>query len=52
VSYIGLDRLTFRFWLLGLAQAGAIWFRSCVPGLATAPLLFVAGILVLRELFR
>ena len=32
--------------------AGAIWFRSYVPGLATAPLLFVAGILVLRELFR
>ncbi|HEV8608523.1 MAG TPA: HXXEE domain-containing protein [Thermoanaerobaculia bacterium] len=31
--------------------AGAIWFRGYVPGVATAPLLFVAGVLVLRELF-
>jgi hypothetical protein len=31
--------------------AGAIWFRGYVPGVATAPLLFVTGVLVLRELF-
>jgi Protein of unknown function with HXXEE motif len=31
--------------------AGAIWFGSYVPGVATAPLLFVGGVLVLRELF-
>jgi hypothetical protein len=30
--------------------AGAIWFRGYVPGVATAPLLFVTGVLVLREL--
>jgi hypothetical protein len=30
--------------------AAAIWFRGYVPGVATAPLLFVAGVLVLREL--
>jgi hypothetical protein len=88
VSTLGLDRLTFRFWLLGLAQAahsleetrarlyeffwtatgrlheilpavtqighaaGAIWFRGYVPGVATAPLLFVTGVLLLRELSR
>jgi Protein of unknown function with HXXEE motif len=32
--------------------AGAIWFRGYVPGLATAPFLFVTGLLVLSELFR
>jgi hypothetical protein len=32
--------------------AGAIWFRGYVPGVATAPFLFVTGILVLRELAR
>jgi hypothetical protein len=32
--------------------AGAIWFRGYVPGVATAPLLFVAGVLVLKELWR
>jgi hypothetical protein len=32
--------------------AGAIWFRGYVPGVATAPFLFVTGILVLRELWR
>ena len=32
--------------------AGAIWFRGYVPGFATAPLLFVTGVLVLRELWR
>jgi hypothetical protein len=32
--------------------AGAIWFRDYVPGVATAPFLFVTGVLVLRELFR
>jgi hypothetical protein len=32
--------------------AGAIWFRGYVPGVATAPFLFVAGVLVLRELWR
>ena len=32
--------------------AGAIWFGRYVPGLATAPFLFVAGVLVLRELSR
>ena len=32
--------------------AGAIWFRGYVPGVATAPFLFVTGVLVLRELFR
>jgi hypothetical protein len=31
--------------------AGAIWFRGYVPGVATAPLLFVTGVLVLGELF-
>ncbi|HSD71491.1 MAG TPA: HXXEE domain-containing protein [Thermoanaerobaculia bacterium] len=31
--------------------AGAIWFRRYVPGVATAPFLFVAGVLVLKELF-
>jgi hypothetical protein len=30
---------------------GAIWFRGYVPGVATAPFLFVTGVLVLRELF-
>jgi hypothetical protein len=32
--------------------AGAIWFRGYVPGVATAPLLFVTGVLVVRELLR
>ena len=32
--------------------AGAIWFRGYVPGVATAPFLFVSGFLVLRELGR
>ena len=32
--------------------AGAVWFRGYVPGVATAPLLFVAGVSVLRELAR
>jgi hypothetical protein len=32
--------------------AGSIWFRRYVPGVATAPFLFVTGVLVLRELFR
>ena len=32
--------------------AGAIWFGGYVPGLATAPFLFVTGGLLLRELFR
>lgn len=32
--------------------AGAIWFRGYVPGVATAPFLFLMGVLVLRELFR
>ena len=32
--------------------AGAIWFRGYVPGLITAPFLFVTGVLVLRELWR
>lgn len=32
--------------------AGAIWFGRYVPGVATAPFLFVLGLLVLRELFR
>jgi hypothetical protein len=32
--------------------AGASWFRGYVPGVATAPFLFVTGILVLRELGR
>ncbi|HEV8231909.1 MAG TPA: HXXEE domain-containing protein, partial [Thermoanaerobaculia bacterium] len=32
--------------------AGAIWFRGYVPGVATAPLLFVSGVLVLKELWR
>jgi len=31
--------------------AAAVWFRGYVPGVATAPLLFVAGVLLLRELF-
>lgn len=31
--------------------AGAIWLRRYVPGVATAPFLFVAGVLVLKELF-
>lgn len=30
--------------------AGAIWFRGYVPGVATAPFLFVTGVLVLQEL--
>ncbi|HLN80387.1 MAG TPA: HXXEE domain-containing protein, partial [Thermoanaerobaculia bacterium] len=32
--------------------AGSIWFRGYVPGVVTAPFLFVMGVLVLRELFR
>jgi len=32
--------------------AGAIWFGRYVPGVATAPFLFVTGVLVLRELLR
>ena len=32
--------------------AGAVWFGRYVPGLATAPLLFGAGVLVLAELRR
>ena len=32
--------------------AGAIWFRGYVPGFATAPFLFVTGVLVLTELWR
>jgi Protein of unknown function with HXXEE motif len=32
--------------------AGAIWFGGYVPGVATAPFLFVAGVLVLKELFK
>jgi Protein of unknown function with HXXEE motif len=32
--------------------AGAFWFGRYVPGVATAPFLFVMGVLVLRELFR
>jgi hypothetical protein len=32
--------------------AGAIWFRGYVPGVATAPLLFVSGVLVVQELVR
>jgi hypothetical protein len=32
--------------------AGAIWFRGYVPGVATAPFLFVTGVLVLRELWQ
>jgi hypothetical protein len=32
--------------------AGAIWFRGYVPGVVTAPFLFVTGVLVLRELWR
>lgn len=32
--------------------AGAMWFGGYVPGVVTAPLVFVAGILVLKELFR
>ena len=32
--------------------AGAVWFRGYVPGVATAPFLFVTGVLVLRELWR
>ena len=32
--------------------AGAIWFGGYVPGVGTAPLVFMAGILVLKELFR
>lgn len=32
--------------------AGAIWLRRYVPGLATAPLLIVTGVLVLAELLR
>lgn len=32
--------------------AGAIWFRGYVPGVATAPFLFVTGVLVLTELWR
>ena len=32
--------------------AGAIWFRGYVPGVVTAPTLFVTGALVWRELRR
>jgi hypothetical protein len=32
--------------------AGAIWFRGYVPGVATAPFVFVTGVLVLRGLIR
>lgn len=32
--------------------AGAIWFGRYVPGVLTAPALFVTGVLVLRELAR
>lgn len=32
--------------------AGAIWFRGYVPGVVTAPFLFVTGVLVLTELWR
>jgi hypothetical protein len=32
--------------------AAAVWFRGYVPGVATAPLLFVAGVLVILELMR
>jgi uncharacterized protein with HXXEE motif len=32
--------------------AGAIWFQGYVPGVVTAPVLFVTGVLVLRELAR
>lgn len=32
--------------------AGAVWFRSYVPGVATAPLVFVTGTWVLSELWR
>jgi hypothetical protein len=32
--------------------AGAIWFRGYVPGAATAPFLFVTGVLVVTELWR
>jgi hypothetical protein len=32
--------------------AGAIWFGGYVPGVATAPALFVTGVLVWRELVR
>ena len=31
--------------------AGAVWFGGYVPGVVTAPFLFVIGVLVLRELF-
>jgi hypothetical protein len=31
--------------------AGAVWFGGYVPGVLTAPFLFVIGLLVLRELF-
>jgi uncharacterized protein with HXXEE motif len=47
-------------WLAGAVEvvnalghtAGAIWFRGYVPGVATAPLLFVTGVLLMRELSR
>jgi hypothetical protein len=32
--------------------AGAIWFRGYVPGVVTAPLLFITGLMVWRELRR
>jgi hypothetical protein len=32
--------------------AGAVWFRGYVPGVATAPLVLVTGMLVLKELWR
>jgi hypothetical protein len=32
--------------------AGAIWFRGYVPGVVTAPVLFVTGLMVWRELRR
>jgi uncharacterized protein with HXXEE motif len=31
--------------------AGAVWFGGYVPGVVTAPFLFVMGVLLLRELF-
>ena len=56
-------RHPFALALAGLAGAievangightgGAIWFRGYVPGVVTAPFLFVTGVLVLRELWR
>lgn len=32
--------------------AGAVWFRGYVPGVATAPAVFVTGLMVWRELLR